>query len=62
MQTAVLSAMYLTAVGYVMVFTGILIDIDVGNIDYIRLHFAGGFLTTLFWVCYINVQYLPNNY
>ena len=55
-QTAVLSVMYLTAVGFVMVSDGI--GIDISN-DYhtdvpvdAKLSFAGGFLTTLFWVCY----------
>ena len=51
--------MYLTAVGYGMIAAGIVINIDIDipgvdvdtNIpDYVKLYFAGGFLTTLFWV------------
>ena len=51
--------MYLTAVGFAMVVAGIAInddtDIEVPGIDtsvpdYTKLLFAGGFLTTLFWV------------
>ena len=49
-QTAVLSTMYLTAVGFVMVRWGIYIH-DSDGLDFINLGFAGGFLTTLFWVC-----------
>ena len=62
-QTGVLSVMYLTAIGYGMVEAGIVIDLaddydydyDNGfgddNIpDHNKLLFAGGFLTTLFWV------------
>ena len=68
-QTAVLSVMYLTAIGYVTVVAGIFIDnasdsdrdyiydydidVQLPEIevpDYIKLLFAGGFLTTLFWV------------
>ncbi|CAI8044894.1 hypothetical protein GBAR_LOCUS24864 [Geodia barretti] len=57
--TAVLSIMYLSAVGYGMVYFGIYInnisDDDVSGFeDYDRsfkLMFAGGFITTLFLVC-----------
>ena len=47
--------MYLTAVGFAMVATGIVIrninDNPGGEIpDYINLGFAGGYLTALFWV------------
>ena len=58
-QTAVLSIMYLSAVGYVLVGAGIVIkdteDIDHGDDDSgflqaIDVLFAGGFITTLFWV------------
>ena len=51
--------MYLTAVGFVMVVTGFEINddtdidipgVDTGVPDYTKLLFAGGFLTTLFWV------------
>ena len=51
--------MYLTAVGFVMVIAGIEINTDIDieipevdtNVpDYTKLLFAGGFLTTLFWV------------
>ena len=62
LQTSVLSIMYISAVGYGMVFGGIYIEAisDVENTDDIdddlvngqRLLFAGGFLTTLFWVSY----------
>ena len=52
-----MSVMYLTAIGYGMVAAGIFIDFadeydDEDNKipDYIKLLFAGGFLTTLFWV------------
>ena len=59
--------MYISAVGYGMVGGGIYIESisDVENADVIidddldngqRLLFAGGFLTTLFWVSY--VQYI----
>ena len=54
--------MYISAVGYAMVGGGIFIESlsDVENTDNIdddldngqRLLFAGGFLTTLFWVSY----------
>ena len=54
--------MYISAVGYCMVGSGIYIEAlsDVENtadIDYefdngVKLMFAGGFLTTLFWVSY----------
>ena len=55
--------MYLTAVGFVMVVAGLEINddtdievpgIDTGVPDYSKLLFAGGFLTTLFWVWKIN--------
>ena len=46
--------MYLTGVGYGMVFAGIYIrdinDADVPRLNSPNLLFAGGFLTTLFWV------------
>ena len=60
LQTAVLSIMYLSALGYVMVFGGIYInstsDVDVTDQfkDYdkgFKFMFAGGFITTLFLVC-----------
>ena len=48
--------MYLSAVGFGMVAGGIYINEDVeSSIDQFdrgqRLLFAGGFLTSLFWVC-----------
>ena len=62
-QTAVLSVMYLSAVGFVLVAAGIAIDFDNDNeygIDFevvdddlrttFNLLFAGGFITTFFWV------------
>ena len=57
-QTAVLSVMYLTAIGSVLVATGIIINVSVFDIDvqvlevadYFRVLFAGGFVTTFFWV------------
>ena len=57
-QTALLSIMYLSAVGYVLVVTGIVIkntegidhDDDFGLLDAVDVLFAGGFITTLFWV------------
>ena len=58
-QTAVLAIMYLSAVGYVLVGAGITIkdtedidhdDDDSGLLDAIDVLFAGGFITTLFWV------------
>ena len=60
-QTAVLSVMYLTAIGFVMVFYGIIIDSTSAipgfvNFNYTNLLFAGGFLTTIFWVCFISVK------
>ncbi|CAI8013930.1 hypothetical protein GBAR_LOCUS8768 [Geodia barretti] len=63
-QTAVLSTMYLSAVGYGMVFGGIYInstsDDDVTDQlkDYdngLKLMFAGGIVTTLFLVCCVLV-------
>ena len=48
-QTAVLSVMYLTAVGFVMVLNGIFIN-DSDTPISANLFFAGGFLTTIFWV------------
>ena len=61
LQTAVLSIMYLSAVGYGMVFGGIYInsisdddvpdDLDNG----LKIVFAGGFITTLFLVCCVLV-------
>ena len=49
--------MYLTGVGFPMVLAGIQIsDINDANVpgvdppDYTNLLFAGGFLTTVFWV------------
>ena len=58
-QTAVLSIMYLSAVGFVLVWAGIFIkntedidhdDDDSGLLDAIDVLFAGGLITTLFWV------------
>ena len=56
--------MYLSAIGFGMVFGGIVINLDIGLEDNDRLDelyravketFAGGFITTLFWVRkYIN--------
>ena len=47
--------MYLTGVGYGMIGAGIQIntnipEVDIDIPDYANLLFAGGFLTTLFWV------------
>ena len=64
LQTAVLSIMYLSAVGYGMVYGGIYInstsDDDVPDQleDYdksFKLTFAGGIITTLFLVCCVLV-------
>ena len=58
-QTAVLSIMYLSAVGFVLVLAGIVIkntedldhdDDDSGLYDAYDVLFAGGLITTLFWV------------
>ena len=54
-QTAILSVFYLTAVGFVMVLEGIFINGSDNNPDYTNILFAGGFLTTVFWVCYIPI-------
>ena len=59
MQTAVVSIMYLSAVGYGMVLGGIYINItsdadvpdELDDLDNgLKLVFAGGLITTLFWV------------
>ena len=43
--------MYITAVSWVLVQAGLLIrNVDDGLPVYIKLQFAGGFLTTFFWV------------
>ena len=50
--------MYMTGIGFVMVFYGIIIDqLNDDNSDesYNRL-FAGGFLTTFFWV-YVTINF-----
>ena len=57
-QTAVLSIMYISAIGFGLAWGGIYInaldDDNDGNPDDIdsgfKLMFAGGFITTLFWV------------
>lgn len=57
-QTAILSVIYISAIGYVLVGSGITIkladDSGEGSIHGLRtainLMFAGGFVTTFFWV------------
>lgn len=53
--------MYLSAVGYGMVTGGIIVklgDLEANKIDRsIELTFAGGFITTLCWVCKYFVIY-----
>ena len=48
--------MYITAVSGVLIQAGIIInnpDFVFNDIpNYVKLQFAGGFLTTFFWVCY----------
>ena len=76
-QTAVLSIMYLSAVGYVLVGAGIVIkntedidhDVDDTIADLLEAFdvlFAGGFITTLFWVskisCINTCNYKPAIY
>ena len=58
MQTAVLSVMYLTAIGYVMIFSGLIMaadDVTLAGFDIefntFGFFFAGGLITTVFWVC-----------
>ena len=57
-QTAALSMMYITAVSGVLIQTGIIIHnfaevFPGGSVpDYYKVQFAGGFLTTFFWVYY----------
>jgi hypothetical protein len=48
--TAVLSTLYLVAVGHLMVVMGISINGDLQTPNDVKLAFAGSFLTTLFWV------------
>ena len=61
LQTAVLSIMYLSAVGFAMVYGGIYINsIFDGDVpddleNGVNLVFAGGFITTLFLVCCVLV-------
>ena len=52
--------MYLTAVGYGMIETGIAINGGDDVPDYTNLVFAGGVLTTLFWVC-TDTYYVHDN-
>ena len=56
-QTGVLSVMYLSAVGFKLVVAGIAIrgfedalEVDDDIEEFTNLFFAGGFITTLFWV------------
>ena len=51
-QTAILGMMYVTAVAYGLVWSGIVIDNDVDELGgHHKTIFAGGFLICLFWVC-----------
>ena len=66
LKTAVLSTMYLTAVGAVMVAYGIILREYRGNLyqlepitDTIILLFSGGLITTTFWVCKCVLLYAP---
>ena len=58
-QTALLSIMYLSAVGFVLVYAGIVIkntedydddDDDSGLLEAYDVLFTGGLITTFFWV------------
>ena len=56
-QTSILLVMYISAVGYVLVGSGIAIKKDNdGTLDYsdirtaLNLQFSGGLITTFFWV------------
>ena len=53
LQTAILSFMYLSAVSYVLIATGIIIHNVDEYPDYINIQFAGSFLISFFAVCYI---------
>ena len=50
-QTAVLSIMYMSAIGYGLTWCGIYINTFPDDLDTsFKLMFAGGLITTLFWV------------
>jgi hypothetical protein len=51
--TAVISVMYLTGVGFVIIFIGIVIDGDFNTDDGTTLLFAGGLISTVFWGIYM---------
>ena len=56
LQTALLSVMYMTAIGFGMVLYGIFIDNADGEVEGLyknstNLFFSGGFLSALSWVC-----------
>jgi hypothetical protein len=51
--TAVLSTLYLVAVGHLMVVMGISINHDLQTQNDVKLAFAGSFLTTLFWAVHL---------
>ena len=57
-QTALLFLIYITAIGYVMIGMCIFIGLSDGEVegpfkDSINLLFAGGLLTTVFWVSFL---------
>ena len=61
-QTAVVSVMYLTGVGFVITFFGILLAGDFNIDDGITLLFAGGLISTVFWVCCSSTMTLKQSY